>query len=230
MASHELVKLYIEEQRRILDVFPVDDVCRVVDLIWDAYTQDKTVYAFANGGGAGLVGNLVCDLSNHPFVFEDKTVPYPDDLRRLKVRNLSVDASMLTGVANDLGYAEVFARPLQTELEARDVVLGISGSGNSENVVRAFEVARAREAHSILISRGNGGRARQLCELCLLIPGTSRYPGQTGKNDNNFHFEDAVVSITHMLVGQLCDRVRMAYSRGTYHRRVGHGDGVGILA
>src|SRR3989338_195952 len=121
MASHELVKLYIEEQRRILDVFPVDDVCRVVDLIWDAYTQDKTVYAFANGGGAGLVGNLVCDLSNHPFVFEDKTVPYPDDLRRLKVRNLSVDASMLTGVANDLGYAEVFARPLQTELEARDV-------------------------------------------------------------------------------------------------------------
>src|SRR3989338_6111762 len=135
---HDVIKLYLQEQRRIIDDFPIDDVARAADMLWKTYKDDKTVYAFANGGGAGLVGNLVCDLANHPFVGEDKSKPYPDDMRRLKVRNLSSDASVITGVGNDLGFDSIFARQLQAEIERGDVVLGVSGSGNSKNVLKAF--------------------------------------------------------------------------------------------
>src|SRR3989344_4520016 len=195
---HDVIKLYLQEQRRIIDDFPIDDVARAADMLWKTYKDDKTVYAFANGGGAGLIGNLVCDLANHPFVGEDKSKPYPGDMRRLKIRNLSLDPSVITGISNDLGYEEIFARPLQAEVVAGDTVFGVSGSGNSKNVLRAFEVSKSYDARNILVSRGTGGKAKALADVSIIIPGTSKYPGQTGPNDNNFHFEDSLVSISHM--------------------------------
>ena len=219
MTAHELVRLYLDEKKKIVENFPVDTLVKVVDLMWEAYKKNKTVYAFANGGPAGLMGNLACDLANHPFVGEDKSKPYPDDMRRLKVRNLSLDPSTITGIGNDLGYEEVFARQLQAEVENGDVVFGVSGSGNSKNVVRAFEVARKYGAHTVLISTGTGGKSKDLADISIIIPGTSKYPGQTGPNDNNFHFEDFLVSITHMITGIFCERVREAYGRADYERR-----------
>jgi D-sedoheptulose 7-phosphate isomerase len=57
------------------------------------------------------------------------------------------------------------------------------------------------------MTKGDGGRCRELAEVCLVVPGTSRFPGQVGKNDNNFHFEDLILSVNHMLVGLLKQRV-----------------------
>ncbi len=216
---HDVIKLYLQEQRRIIDDFPIDDVARAADMLWKTYKGDKTVYAFANGGGAGLIGNLVCDLANHPFVGEDKSKPYPNDLRRLKIRNLSLDPSVITGISNDLGYEEIFARPLQAEVVAGDTVFGVSGSGNSKNVLRAFEVSKSYDARNILVSRGTGGKAKALADVSIIIPGTSKYPGQTGPNDNNFHFEDSLVSISHMITGIFCQRVREEYEHSSYDKR-----------
>ena len=216
---HDVIKLYLQEQRRIIDDFPIDDVARAADMLWKTYKDDKTVYAFANGGGAGLIGNLVCDLANHPFVGEDKSKPYPGDMRRLKIRNLSLDPSVITGISNDLGYEEIFARPLQAEVVAGDTVFGVSGSGNSKNVLRAFEVSKSYDARNILVSRGTGGKAKALADVSIIIPGTSKYPGQTGPNDNNFHFEDSLVSISHMITGIFCQRVREEYEHSSYDKR-----------
>ena len=216
---HDVIKLYLQEQRRIIDDFPIDDVVRAADMLWKTYKDDKTVYAFANGGGAGLIGNLVCDLANHPFVGEDKSKPYPGDMRRLKIRNLSLDPSVITGISNDLGYEEIFARPLQAEVVAGDTVFGVSGSGNSKNVLRAFEVSKSYDARNILVSRGTGGKAKALADVSIIIPGTSKYPGQTGPNDNNFHFEDSLVSISHMITGIFCQRVREEYEHSSYDKR-----------
>ena len=216
---HDVIKLYLQEQRRIIDDFPIDDVARAADMLWKTYKDDKTVYAFANGGGAGLIGNIVCDLANHPFVGEDKSKPYPGDMRRLKIRNLSLDPSVITGISNDLGYEEIFARPLQAEVVAGDTVFGVSGSGNSKNVLRAFEVSKNYGARNILVSRGTGGKAKALADVSIIIPGTSKYPGQTGPNDNNFHFEDSLVSISHMITGIFCQRVREEYEHSSYDKR-----------
>jgi D-sedoheptulose 7-phosphate isomerase len=219
MKNNELIQLYLDEKKKIIENLSVDEISKVVELIWGAYKNNKTVYAFANGGPAGLIGNLTCDLANHPFVMEDKSKTYPEDMRRLKVRNLVVDPSVLTGISNDLGYEEIFARQLQTEVKEGDVVIGISGSGNSKNVIRAFEVAKKYGAYTVLISRGRGGSGKNLADICILVPGSSKYPGQTGTNDNNFHFEDFIVSITHMITGILCERVKEAYEKGNYDIR-----------
>ena len=60
------------------------------------------------------------------------------------------------------------------------------------------------------MTKGDGGRCRELADVCLVVPGTSTFPGQTGKNDNNFHFEDAMLAVNHMLVGLLKARVTAA--------------------
>ena len=79
--------------------------------------------------------------------------------------------------------------------------MAYSGSGNSSNVVRGLEVAVAAGARTFAMTKGDGGRCARLAGTCLTVPGTSRYPGQTGCNDNNFHFEDAMLAVNHMLVG-----------------------------
>src|SRR4030066_1498364 len=158
MTTEELIRLYLSEKKKIADNFPVEDVSKLAELVWQAYKNNRTIYAFANGGNAGIIGNLTCDFVAHPFVGEDKSKPYPEDMRRLKVRNLSVDPSLITGISNDLGYEEIFSRQLLSEVEKDDVVIGISGSGNSKNVIKAFEVAKKYGAHIVLISRGMGGK------------------------------------------------------------------------
>lgn len=215
----DLLILYCKEKKEIIDKFPLKSVSKLAEMVWNAYKNDKTIYAFANGGPAGFIGNLVCDLANHPFVSENKSQPYPDDMRRLKTRNLSLDPSVITGIGNDLGYEEIFARQLQAEVKMGDLVIGVSGSGNSKNVIRAFEVAKKYGAHTVLISRGTGGKAKELADIAVIIPGTSKYPGQTGPNDNNFHFEDFFVSITHMIIGILCERIKESYEKSNYEKR-----------
>lgn len=219
MFTEELIKLYLNEKKKIVDSFPIEDVSKLAELIWRAYKKNKTVYAFGNGGNAGIIGNLICDLATHPFVGEDKSKPYPEDMRRLKVRNLSVDPSIITGISNDLGFEEIFSRQLLSEVEKDDVVIGLSGSGNSKNVIKAFEVANKYGASTVLISKGTGGKAKEIANISILIPGTSKYPGQTGPNDNNFHFEDAIVSISHIVTGILCKRIRESYEKGEYEKR-----------
>ena len=72
------------------------------------------------------------------------------------------------------------------------------------------ELFFAPDARTFAMTKGDGGRCRELADICLVVPGTSTYPGQTGKNDNNFHFEDMVLSVNHILVGLLKDRVASA--------------------
>jgi D-sedoheptulose 7-phosphate isomerase len=81
-------------------------------------------------------------------------------------------------------------------------------------VVHALEVARAGGAHTVAMTKGDGGKCRDLADVCVVVPGTSTFPGQTGGNDNNFHFEDMVLSVNHILVGLLKARVAESAAAG----------------
>ena len=67
--------------------------------------------------------------------------------------------------------------------------------------------ANEAEAKTFAMTKGNGGKCKDLAKVCLVVPGTSRFPGQTGKNDNNFHFEDAVLYVNSILIGLLKERI-----------------------
>lgn len=201
------VQLYLAEQRAVLDNFPVAEVVAVADALLDTYERGGTVYAMANGGNAGTLDHAYCDFTHHPFVSEDKHQQLPAGVKRLRFVNLCASAAELTGLVNDLGADRAYAAPLEPVVTAGDLVMAYSGSGNSPNVVKALQVATAAGARTFAMTKGDGGRCRELAEICLVVPGTSTFPGQTGKNDNNFHFEDAMLTLNHMLVGLLLQRV-----------------------
>ena len=104
----------------------------------------------------------------------------------------------------------MFAAGLRGRVTERDFVMAYSGSGNSANVLAALKLAAAGGARTFAMTKGSGGRCRELADICLTVPGTSAFPGQTGANDNNFHFEDFMLSFNHILVGLLRQHVNAA--------------------
>lgn len=207
MTLAEEIRLYLDEKRRILEDFPVAVVERTATMLFATYDEGGTVYAMANGGNAGTLDHCYCDFAYHPFVSADKATPLPPTVPRLRFVNLSGSPAGLTALVNDIGPAEMYAAALAPVVTGRDMVMAYSGSGSSANIVRALDVAVAAGARTFAMTKGDGGRCRELAGACLVVPGTSRFPGQTGPNDNNFHFEDAMLAVNHMLVGLLKQRV-----------------------
>ena len=213
-STTELIELYLREKAAIASSFPVDDLVRLVEAVCDAYEHDGSVYTFANGGPAGIAENFATDLTMHPFVSDDKSQAC--DIRRIRVHCLNESPGVLTAVANDIGYESIFAEQLKNylrnpDVNGHDVVLGFSGSGNSANVLNAFEYAKQFGVTTACVAGRGGGKARELADICVIVPGSSRFPGQTGANDNNFHIEDFQCSITHIITGILKDRVMHQY-------------------
>ena len=210
--TKELIQLYVDEKRALLKDFPLDDIAAITEEVWKAYLHGKTIYACGNGGNAGFVSNLINDLSMHPFITEDKSQSLPADVPRLNAVDLCTSPVTITAIMNDLGPDYIFSQQLiNYGIREEDIVVGFTGSGNSPNILKAFEVAKNNNAKTIALTRGTGGKAKELTDYCIIVPGTSRYPGQTGKNDNNFHFEDETSTISHMITGIIKQRVTEKY-------------------
>lgn len=203
------VNIYLDEKKEIINNYPIQEVVKATELIFRAYENENSIFAMANGGNAGTVDHLYCDYTHHPFVSEDKHSNINEDIKRLKFINLCSSPAELTGLVNDFGVDDMYAAALRPQLKQNDVVMGFSGSGNSKNIINAFKFAKDKQAIVISISKGSGGEAHKLADVSILIPGTSNFPGQIGANDNNFHFEDAVLSINSIIVGMLKLKVEM---------------------
>ncbi len=200
---NHFINLYINEKINILKKYPTDDVFKAVEMVFEVYDNENTIFAMANGGNAGTVDHLYCDFTHHPFVSEDKSSSLGDNIKRLKFINLCSSPAEITGLVNDFGVDKMYSAALAPQVSKNDLVMGFSGSGNSKNIVEAFKFAKSKGAKTISISKGNGGKSHEIADLSIIIPGRSNFPGQTGSNDNNFHFEDEVLSINSIIVGLL---------------------------
>ena len=129
------------------------------------YKRGGIVYTLGNGGSAAdaqhIAGELLCMLrTSNTFPFR---LPLP-------AHALTTDSSVLTAVANDLGYEYVFSRQLEALAKPEDLVLGISTSGNSPNVVRALELTKQRGIQSIALTGRTGGKTVELADIVIRIP------------------------------------------------------------
>lgn len=129
------------------------------------FKRGGIVYTFGNGGSAAdaqhIAGELLCMLrTNHGFDFR---LPLP-------AHALTTDTSVMSAVANDLGYEYIFSRQLEALAKPEDLVIGISTSGNSQNVIRALELTKSRGIQSIAFTGRTGGKLRGLADVLISIP------------------------------------------------------------
>ena len=206
MNKINLINLYKKESSDVFNSIPSVEIAKFVDMVFDVYENEGTIFAAGNGGNVASVQNLVVDLNMHPFVSEDKgsqTIAR----NNFKCVSLCSDQATITGVSNDLGYEHIFSEQLKYQGGENDMFFGMSGSGNSGNVLEAMKVAKDKGMKTILVTRNKENKCNQYADLTISLEGTSEFPGQTGGNNNNFHFEDILSKITHISVGLLKEKV-----------------------
>ncbi|MEX0701705.1 MAG: SIS domain-containing protein [Planctomycetales bacterium] len=149
---------------KLADLLPRLDVARIAQAIgWlrDARDAGRTIFACGNGGSGAIASELVGELVKFCSVGRP---------RRFRAICLSDNVSALTACANDEGYEQVFAEPLKNFAQRGDLLIAISGSGNSRNVLTAVETAKELGVRTIALTNGEGGRLREIADLPLLVP------------------------------------------------------------
>ncbi len=140
------------------DSQPLD---RAVQWIKQAWQDGQHVYSFGNGGSAVTASHLITDLNKSLFSGGGK--PFYGAC-------LSDNIGLLTAIANDIDYAEVYAQQVRSVVRSDDLVIAISGSGNSPNILRGVEAAKARGARTIGLCGFDGGALKTSVELAVHVP------------------------------------------------------------
>ncbi|MBO5962978.1 MAG: D-sedoheptulose 7-phosphate isomerase [Bacteroidales bacterium] len=161
MRIEEIIKSSIEVKELILnDSELLSKVEKAAELITETYKQGGRVYFCGNGGSAADAQHLAAELSGR-FYF---------DRPPLAAEALHVNTSYMTAVANDYSYDVVFSREVEAFCKEGDVLIGISTSGNSANVLKAFEVAKRKKVSIIAMTGRGGGKMASECDILIDVP------------------------------------------------------------
>ncbi len=153
-------KQYCDELIDTLTKLKVEDLDIISNVLWNAYQKNKRIYIIGNGGSAATASHYVCDFGKGTIV---------DGEKRIKVMSLIDNTSHMTAIANDISYNEIFKEQLENLLEPEDVLICISASGNSPNLVQAVKYANYIEATTIGILGFDGGKLKGLTTSNIVI-------------------------------------------------------------
>jgi D-sedoheptulose 7-phosphate isomerase len=176
----ETIASYLRGLRAAIDGLPRSRLTQLGDLLYRAYLDEKQVLTLGNGGSASTASHMATDLAKNTI---------GPNMRRFRVLSLNDNTAILTALANDLGYENVFSEQLKSLVRAGDVLLAISASGNSPNVVNAIAYARERSAQVAAILGFDGGRAALMADLAIVVP-----------SDHYGIIEDVHLVINHIIV------------------------------
>jgi len=138
----------------------VRDIETIATVIITAYKAGGKVILFGNGGSAADAQHIACELVGR-FALKRRAFP---------AIALTTNTSTLTAIANDYGYNSVFSRQVEALVGEKDVVIGISTSGDSPNVVEAIEMAKMKGARTIGLTGGGGGKLAKVADMALVVP------------------------------------------------------------
>jgi D-sedoheptulose 7-phosphate isomerase len=194
------VEDYFTRLRKTVDVVPKADVATLARLLLQAYDHDKLVITMGNGGHGATASHFINDLSKHTVVSDRKNEVVVTQ-KRFRALCLLDNLSLVTAWANDTGYENVFVQQIANWVGEGDLVIAVSGSGNSENILRALSLANEREAITVGIAGHQGGKMKQVAQHCIIVPG-----------EDDLLIEDMHLSIFHAVTSvvrrELQGRVR----------------------
>ena len=159
--TQELAKTYLANLKGIMDAFDLARFEALVDGLIQAYQQQKTIFVMGNGGSGSIASHFACDINKGCCMDLEK---------RFKMICLNDNLPTMLAYANDVSYHVVFEEQLKNFFRTGDLVIGISGSGNSENVLRAIRYARDHGGRTIGMSGYSGGKLADLVDISLLVP------------------------------------------------------------
>lgn len=176
----EKICKYITMEKEILDSLDGGEISQVMNVLEEARLSGKRIFICGNGGSASTSAHLECDFN--------KGISYDQEIK-YDIECLSDNVPMMMAIANDISYDDIFVVPLRNKLKKGDIVIGISGSGNSRNVVKAFSYANELGADTIALTGYNGGELKKIARYGIHVA-----------VDNMQIVEDIHLMLNHMMM------------------------------
>lgn len=157
----KLIQDYLSLEIDTLKKLDVEALDRAIALLADCYENQRTVYLFGNGGSAATASHYQVDFNKGISEFTEK---------KFRFHCLNDNLPTLLALGNDIGFEEIYRFQLRGRLRSSDVLIAISGSGNSKNVINAVEYAKEQGCQIIGLTGFDGGRLRALSDVSLHVP------------------------------------------------------------
>ncbi len=186
MDPEQFARGYLDKLAALLAEIDAQAITESIRWLRDAGAAGRTIYSCGNGGSALIASQMVGDMVKQASMGRDV---------RFRMLGLADSTGTILAYANDVDYGSIFVEPLKNFAVAGDVLIGISGSGNSENVLRAVEYANQIGCRTIGLTTSTGGRLKDLAQLPLVIP-----------TDHMGRLEDAFFILTHIMCYAFIDK------------------------
>lgn len=158
------IETYLSQVSAALDKLPLEAVTHTIEVIDQARMRGTRVYTFGNGGSAATASHFASDLSKGT-ICQGKP--------RIRAHALVDNMPIFSAWANDTNYDKVFGEQLENLVEPGDIVIGISGSGNSANILRGLEVAKRKGAFTVGLTGFKGGKLKDIVDVSIIVPSNS---------------------------------------------------------
>lgn len=179
----DAVEEYLTEMAKVVGNMPRDQIWDVIHTLMDAWRRGSRVFLLGNGGSAATASHMANDLNKSAIV---------PGQPRFKAIALTDNIPLMTAWGNDAAYEDIFAEQMINFLQPGDVVVSISASGNSANVLKAIQVAAEQGAITVGFTGNDGGGLRKMVDHCIQVP--SKHIG---------HQEDAHMILDHLITSTL---------------------------
>jgi len=178
---------YLSELVDLINSIDLDEIENFINELEEAYKNDKNIFVMGNGGSASTASHFACDINKGVSLKLNK---------RFKVISLNDNIPIMLAYANDISYDSIFEEQLKNYIKKDDLVVGISGSGNSKNVLMAIEYANAIGARTFGITGYDGGKLKKIAEKSIVI-----------RSNDMQKIEDCHMILVHLTMQYLSDKL-----------------------
>ena len=156
----EYSRSYFDYLKQVLDGIDTKEIREFTETLLDARHREATIFFMGNGGSAATSSHFANDL----------TIGVNDYEKPFRVMSLTDNMAVISAIANDFGYDDIFSRPLSIYGKEGDVLIGISASGNSNNLIKAFEFAKSNGIRTVAITAFDGDRMKVIADQGIHVP------------------------------------------------------------
>lgn len=169
------IKKYLSESKKIIDALPYNDIEKVIEILFQAWQEEATIFVMGNGGSASTASHFAADLTKYTVM----GASYEQQKKRFKVMCLTDNMALTSAWTNDFGFDTIFAEQMYPWIKKNDVVFAFSVHGGShekttgqysQNIPKAFELAKKRSAKLIGMAGDTGGVMKEISDACIVIP------------------------------------------------------------